>query len=288
MDTSKLTSLVNALRAETAHAAITPESLGALLQKIVDALALSADAEDVKSVKSSIMDMITDVKIDHFSSYIYQRNQWVPGRISKNNLFFHVFFKDFTSSSTLLDIPIPEPVSTGAQAIACSLKDDCLYVQGASKLVKAGLQPYIFRYTYKRNRVFNEHMGEYERGRKQRGWHLFYAENLASVADKDLIKFTIMDNKKLPSADYLPDFHRLVQVRVYVDDSDHIQHLYVGFGKKTFDAINGRRFKFGIAFAPKQTKQAFDFSTLATNIAPFYIHVRTNETRTRYVVDASL
>lgn len=42
MDTSNLTNLINALRAETAANAITPESLGALLQLIVDALATAS------------------------------------------------------------------------------------------------------------------------------------------------------------------------------------------------------------------------------------------------------
>ena len=38
MDISNLTSLINALRAETQEDSITPESLGALLQRIVDVL----------------------------------------------------------------------------------------------------------------------------------------------------------------------------------------------------------------------------------------------------------
>ena len=42
MDISNLTSLINALRAETQEDSITPESLGALLQKIVDVLGSAA------------------------------------------------------------------------------------------------------------------------------------------------------------------------------------------------------------------------------------------------------
>ena len=48
MDISTLTQLINALRAETREDSISPESLGALLQKIVDLLEEAADKETVR------------------------------------------------------------------------------------------------------------------------------------------------------------------------------------------------------------------------------------------------
>lgn len=52
MDVTNLTSLVTALRAETAYAAITPESLGGLLQKIVDAIGKTSSDDDMKVVQN--------------------------------------------------------------------------------------------------------------------------------------------------------------------------------------------------------------------------------------------
>ena len=43
MAVENLTSLISALRSETANASITPERLGSLLQKIVDAIKTTSD-----------------------------------------------------------------------------------------------------------------------------------------------------------------------------------------------------------------------------------------------------
>lgn len=52
MDTSTLTQLINALRAETAEESISPESLGALLQKIVDLLATAGDDATLQTINT--------------------------------------------------------------------------------------------------------------------------------------------------------------------------------------------------------------------------------------------
>jgi len=50
MDISTLTSLITSFRAETRQNAITPESLGALLQKIADVLEEAAEGSDVQQI----------------------------------------------------------------------------------------------------------------------------------------------------------------------------------------------------------------------------------------------
>ena len=52
MDISNLTALVTVLRAETAYAAITPESLGSLLQKIVDVIAGASSDNELHNIKN--------------------------------------------------------------------------------------------------------------------------------------------------------------------------------------------------------------------------------------------
>ena len=50
MDITSLTSLINAFRAETKVDAITPETLGQLLQKIVNALGQAGGTTDIKNL----------------------------------------------------------------------------------------------------------------------------------------------------------------------------------------------------------------------------------------------
>lgn len=50
IDISNLTNLITALRAETAKDAISPDSLGALLQKIADVIATAAQSSEVTGI----------------------------------------------------------------------------------------------------------------------------------------------------------------------------------------------------------------------------------------------
>ena len=68
IDVSNLNSLITALRAETAKDAISPDSLGSLLQKITDVLATAAEDRDMsvianwKSLVSGISSCVTAIQ----------------------------------------------------------------------------------------------------------------------------------------------------------------------------------------------------------------------------------
>ena len=64
--------------------------------------------------------------------------------------------------------------------------------------------------------------------------------------------------------------------------------MKVGYGKRTIQAINGRRFKFGIAFANGVWAHGFDYSSLVTNIAPFYVNVHPYDDLSTYDVCFSI
>lgn len=360
MNIANLTSLIDALRAETANASITPESLGGLLQQVVDAIGLASTEADMNTVKrwkgylqqltrvmtsikqgsedrnnvyftpafaslatgentiyanalsispatteragvmraqhvsdlntaktnisnitkdlsslsASIENLVSDVKIDHYTSYSLVSGVWCPSGSTSANLCLHVLFKSGKVATSV----ISTGYGTGSSSfyhIVCEAGEDELKVKGASKLVASGYVPYIFRYTLKRNRLTRKN-GTYYRGRKKRGWHVFYGEGLAKVVN-DYIYFNEYDEEyRHFKGIWGTSSCYLVKVKVFKDNDDDITHLYVGYGKKTIDAVKGRRFKFGIAFGPKQIRGKFDFTRLVTNIAPFNVHVRVN------------
>lgn len=71
MTIENLTSLVNALRAETRYAAITPETLSSLLQNIVDTMVdldHSSSIQSVTSLNSAIQLLVEDVKLDNYKT----------------------------------------------------------------------------------------------------------------------------------------------------------------------------------------------------------------------------
>lgn len=329
MDVGNLSSLISALRAESGYASITPESLGSLLQKIVDVLStasLQSDMQQLQSWKNVLQRL-------EFVCYSI-----VPGTSDKNNIFLSEKRVNLANGNSYtvpdsLSIPMATTTTAGAMSsrhvrdidamksliaenassleslsslvssiivspsqkngttfIACDTKDDMLFVSGARSLVNAGYVPYIFRYTVKRNRVTDPlHVKKHVRGPKRKGWHMFYDDMYVKVkmADESLL-FNYIHKPGELSTIYSCSAFNLVEVNPVFDDVENIIALNVGFGKKTIDAVNGRRFKFGVGFAPKQAGDGFDFTTLKTNIAPFYVHVGTDLEKEHYVVNFSI
>lgn len=74
MTIEKHTSLVNALCSEIRYASIAPETLGSLLQNIVDTMAELNPTSSVSSVSSlnkAIQLLVEDVKLDCYNTYTY-------------------------------------------------------------------------------------------------------------------------------------------------------------------------------------------------------------------------
>ena len=90
MDISNLTSLINALRAETQEDSITPESLGALLQKIVDLLGSAAN-------DTTVQQLVQWQRIEQQCSAVI--TSLVQGADDRNNLLLNV---DVVNPSTSL------------------------------------------------------------------------------------------------------------------------------------------------------------------------------------------
>lgn len=321
MDVTNLTSLVTALRAETAYAAITPESLGGLLQKIVDAIGKTSSDDDMKVVQNwkTALQQITHVITSAEQGTADRNNIYLTASlaslatgaigVSTDAILIRQAtteragamraqqvidlntcksdIKNLQSGVTALEKKVENLPTSGSSSssssatayrIVADVRDDVLYIRGASKLIAAGYKPFIFRYSVKRNRHTNKQTGQHFRGPKRRGWHMFYGEKAAKVNSDESIGFANMDYNGKPTSNYGTSVWNIFSLACHYDeDTGDTDKIKVGWGKKTIDATKGRRFKMGIAFAPQQKKQGFDNSTLATNIAEFHALVQVNK-----------
>lgn len=287
MTIQNLTSLVNALRAETRYAGITPETLGSLLQNIVDTMAdfdPSSSIQSVTSLNSAIQLLVEDVKLDNYKTYTFTQGAWKPSGSQTSKLYLHVFFKKKTISSILVNLPAtssstPAVAKSDIRHIQCQTNGDDLIVKGASELVAAGYSIFLFRYTVKSNR--QRHGAEKYHGPKKRGWHQYTNYALGKCLNKDVIQFRVFDREHgIVEDKYTGDASNLVNINI-VKKVGELIRVNVGFGKKTLDVTKRHRFKFGIGFAKPQKRYGFDFSTLVTNIAPFHVYVNYIEQENR-------
>lgn len=320
MDVTNLTSLVTALRAETAYAAITPESLGGLLQKIVDAIGKTSSDDDMKVVQNwkAALQQITHVITSAEQGTADRNNIYLTATlaslatgatgVSTDAILIRQAtteragamraqqvidlntcksdIKNLQSGVTALEKKVENLPTSGSSSsssavayrIVADVRDDVLYIRGASKLIAAGYKPFIFRYSVKRNRHTNKQTGQHFRGPKRRGWHMFYGEKAAKVNSDESIGFANMDYNGKPTSNYGTSVWNIFSLACHYDeDTGDTDKIKVGWGKKTIDATKGRRFKMGIAFAPQQKKQGFDNGTLVTNIAEFHALVQVHK-----------
>lgn len=153
-------------------------------------------------------------------------------------------------------------------------QQDGLHVIGADALVAMGYVPYIFRYSRKKNR-YRFRRGERRRkGPKMRGWHVFCGEGKIAFDGADLIKIAHHSTEGITPSSYSPYPERLFSGKnVKYDAEGEIRHIYLGYGCDSVDVINGKRFRFAVAFGRPQSGSRFDFSKLVTNLAEFGVYV---------------
>lgn len=215
MNNPTITNLISALRAETATGAITPESLGSLLQKIVDA----------------VPDGIT------------VQNESLPPR-------YHIE--------------------------ADAVDDELILIGDIEYLLHQGYIPYLFRYSVKRNRHKLTGSKKKVHGPNHKGWHPFFRSGKISVAHDGSVKIyghnTGAINNSVSGTSPAILFGSFKED--WDEDTGLIKSLRVPFGRRMVECRGGHRFKFAIGFAPIQLGTTFDFSTLITNLAVFYVNVK--------------
>lgn len=161
----------------------------------------------------------------------------------------------------------------------CDTSDGTLTIKGAATFASLGYTPLIFRYTLRRGRNGHKFTDEGKRCKQpsHRGWHLFYDTTKLKL-DGNTVKFRIENDGTVGSdvRNYATSpgvlFHNLLN---HYDDNGKLKGVTIGYGKKSYEVMNGQRFKFAIAFAKSpRTNEPFDFNTLVTPLMEFKVYVK--------------
>ena len=364
MDISSLTNLITTFRNETQEESISPEVLGALLQRITDAIANTAQQSDVASLAAwrtalqNLGSMLNSISIgsdDRNSVFLSltksdlktNKSQVLTNSISirqatteragvmraqqvidlnKCKTDISAVSKDITSLQTsisdleksitsvqlsitsirrgtsTMDIAIKQlqtdigslkssirtlqnNINTFASMrqtttvhIEAIIKDNKIFIQGASQLVKSGLIPVIFRYTTRTSRRWIDKENPEEPREylpKRRGWNRFYDSKKIIINSDDSVSFR-MEKLQLGETkhQYMQTPEALFsKVKVMELPDGKINKIRIPYGQKLFDILyKYHSFKFAVGFY-KETdfSWAFRFSDLRTNLAVFKV-----------------
>ena len=366
MDISSLTNLITTFRNETQEESISPEVLGALLQRIVDVIANTAQQSDVASLAAwrtalqNLGSMLNSISIgsdDRNSVFLsltksdlktnksqvltnsisirqatteragVMRAQQVQdlnkcktdiSAVSKDITSLQISLSDLEKSITsvqlsitsirrgtsTMDISIKQlqtdisslksairtlqnNINTFASMrqttsvhIEAIIKDNKIFIQGASQLVKSGLIPVIFRYTTRTSRRWiDKENPELPREYlpKRRGWNRFFDSKKIIINSDDTISFrdeNLQPNEKSHRYQQTPEV-LFSKVKVIELPDGKIDRIRIPYGKRLVDILEKQRsFKFAIGFY-KETdfSWTFRFSDLRTNLAVFKVIV---------------
>lgn len=196
IDTKSLTQLITEFRALQSKDAVSPDSLGYILQRIADLLTTAGTSETVTKIQTLL---------DGFKTAGYALTSIAQGQSDRNHVYANigkVSLADGSTSSTLgifiqqatteragamraqqvtdlnaakkgvteLQSKVAElaqllselqgggaVVATAQRAhISCEIVDGQLFINGATQLIDKGYVPYLFRWTRKRNQFHHK------------------------------------------------------------------------------------------------------------------------------------
>ena len=239
IDITQLTSQITAFRNETQSEAITPESLGELLQQIAEQIANAETLQDVQPLISSIR----------------------------------------TAQADIASLKTQKQSSGGRGFIYVDINDSqFLKICGADDYLNDNYVPYLFRYTTKANRYLVgevEGISSNYHEHKRKGWHPFGDDSTTTINEHKVVYIdtNVFDINTGYKSCLPQDF-----VKVKELGGGYKWAAYGCRMIPMCDEDNGnpRRVKllYGIAFMPKSAIEAnkrLDLSKLATNIATFHL-----------------
>ena len=200
IDTGSLTDLITAFRRSSQAQSVSPETVGSILQKIVDILATAGTEADVTIVQqwhealkaaqpaltslsqgksdrnhvylnSKRVNLYTGAVTDYNDIQIQQATTERAGAMRAQQVIdlnaakksVGEIERQIATINSLLQISSGESLASvvyKVSQISCHVVDGELKIRGATQLVKDGYIPYLFRYTGKRNQY--KHVAEGE------------------------------------------------------------------------------------------------------------------------------
>ena len=236
--------------------AITPESLGALLQQIVDAIAESDHPhETVTGIDSASLLTLIDSKINPVAATL-------QGTIAS-----------LTDKDEDSDDSAPPALQANGQ-VAVEVVDGRLCVWGAHKMLDAGYVPYLFRCTKKRNRDRIHDPVKF--GPTTNGWHLYGSKESVKIQECQ-VYFSTNPGKSfhLPAQGWARECATIMHVHI-----DTEGRKSVPWGRscvKLYNKKTGKKrmvkLRFAIGFAKPVEHGALKVGTLnlRSNLAEFSV-----------------
>lgn len=290
MDLSTLTSLISAFRAETREDSITPESLGALLQRIVNEFASSANSgqsqsssdwtwckNQIQQINGQINTLQTNLtattQTAHRANTLAldagNNVQTLDGKVKQ----LEARLNSIGTSTGGNNGSTPTITIEHKNFIALQAIEGSLFVRGnLAYLREQGLVPYIFRYTVKEHRV-NGPDGTRIKGPKKTGWHVFYGTSKILTDTTGLVQ--ILSEREGTKGQYFSDPEFLFEAPTFHEDGNgNVARITVPYGKYNYDVhYKSKRFRFAIAYGLPAAEGNFSMHLLRTNLASIKVKV---------------
>lgn len=251
IDTQSLTDIITEFRALQSKDAVSPESLGYILQRIVDLLSTAGTSETVEKIQSlldgfkaaeqaivdiskssgrHLDDIVCNLKTvnlatgevsESYKTIISKATAASAGAMTAKHVMSLIDLKDKYSvlQNLLSELQIEIDTLKTAQnnfysgivPISLSIEGGNLFVRGADKLIEAGCIPYLFRNTRKRSRFGNTQIKKYCKPRK--GWNLYGSCYTVKLDDTKLLFNSNPKNQySLPAVSYSANPETIVSV----------------------------------------------------------------------------
>lgn len=236
-DSSQVSQLITEFRAIKTQDSITPDSLGALLQRIADVTAAANESVDKLAER---LDNLPVVSGDGSSSGLTagdlnKINQLAEESKGLSRELFNL------KSSLKAGSNLQNQIVVSPTKISCYVKEEFIYVSGADKLIEEGFVPYLFRFTKKRNQFRHKpKYANYNPNRKfcdiVKGWNLFGSRHAVCIID-NILQFSLNSRDKLHCEAW--EYDPCIETLVHTHHNDKGE-IIVPWGKRTISSIDFR------------------------------------------------
>ena len=263
IDTSSISKLISDFRALSQKDSISPESLGALLQKLAELITTAAADADF-------------IALSKDASKYHSQIPTIVDNLKITNDYLTATMKDVSTNAASID---KIKSVTDCPRIAAQVVDGKLQIVNYGYYLLKGYKPFVFRFTSKCNRANLQDYPQRKRGAKHKGWHVI--GGLPNNVKFDSNGCVMFRTSPLCEWGALKDgvISHSYEAKYVVGAKGTEEKMYVPWGKKKVRVTSNhgtylmRRFRFAIGFAKSFNNVFATISPahLVSNLAEFSV-----------------
>ena len=263
IDTSSISKLISDFRALSQKDSISPESLGALLQRLAELITTAAADSDF-------------IALSKDASKYHSQIPTIVDNLKITNDYLTATMKDVSANAASID---KIKSVTDCPRIAAQVVDGKLQIVNYGYYLLKGYKPFVFRFTSKCNRANLQDYPQRKRGAKHKGWHVI--GGLPNNVKFDAKGFAMFRTSPLNEWHALKDvtISHSYEAQYIVGVKGTAEGRYVPWGRKKVKLVNGqghylmRRFRFALGFGKDYDRNCFCLSpaSLVSNLAEFSV-----------------